>query len=88
MKAINYKLKKLKRLVFFFHRKPLRPVIIQNISCVQKYSKERQKAIIKLLFFVKRKVSKFIKNSLKTLDFMKQILLTPSPDNIIVIFGL
>ena len=37
MKAINYKIKKLNSRLFF-HRKPSRPAIIQNMSYVYKNS--------------------------------------------------
>ena len=60
MKAINYKMEKLIRFVFF-HRKPLRPAIIQSMSYVYrknvKYDKNQT-----LIFFFEKPVSKPVKS--------------------------
>ena len=60
----------------FFQRKPSRPAMIQNMSYVHKknvkYDKN-QKLIYFFLWKTRVEASKFITNSLKTLDFVTPI---------------
>ena len=85
MKAINYKMKKL------IQRKPPRPAINPNMSYVYKknfkYDKN-QKLISFFLWKTRVGASKFITNSVKTIDFLTPIPFDTFPWQKNVIFNL
>ena len=90
MKAINYKMKNW--IGSFILPKEDLETCIYPVQVLRLQNKRQiwQKSKINLLFFVKKtrvEASKFITNSLKTLDFVKSTLLTPSRDKTNVIFN-
>ena len=61
MKGINNKKSYLNR-VLYSKKKPSRPVIIQNISCIYKKNVKYDKNQINLIFFCEKAVSKPVRS--------------------------
>ena len=89
MKAIKYKMKKKNRFVYSSKKALETCNYTEQVLRLQKERQIWQKSNINLLFFVKNPSrSKVITNSLKTLDFVTPIPLTPSLDKNKIIFNL